>query len=199
MWRRRTSSGSPTTLDPPGDDDLELVVRAMADPRAFEPLYQKYLPRVYGFCANKLRDGDEAWDATGVTFHKALAGVHSYQGGSFESWLFRIAGRACIDVHRARRPHIPLDPETELPAAEPNPEDEAIAAMERDQLEAALRQLPPRRERIVRLHLTGLKGKEIAARLGISHDLVRQEQRRALLQLAELLDIDKPGEEGGRG
>jgi DNA-directed RNA polymerase specialized sigma24 family protein len=44
-----------------------------------------------------------------------------------------------------------------------------------------------------------LKGKEIAARLGLSHDAVRQEQRRALVQLADLLGVDRERKEGRDG
>ena len=44
-----------------------------------------------------------------------------------------------------------------------------------------------------------MKGKEIAARLGISHALVRQEQRRALQQLADLLGVGAEGKEGRDG
>ncbi|HEY7036371.1 MAG TPA: sigma-70 family RNA polymerase sigma factor [Thermomicrobiales bacterium] len=200
MWRRRSATGTaPPAGGEPADGDREIVLRAMVDRRAFAPLYEKYLTAVYRRCRNRLRDADEAWDATGVTFHKALAALDGFQGGSFEGWLYRIADNACIDVHRARRPHLSLDADFDHPPAGPDPEEEAIAAMDREQLEQALRQLPPRRERIVRLHLAGLKGKEIAARLGLSHDAVRQEQRRALVQLADLLGVDRERKEGRDG
>jgi RNA polymerase sigma-70 factor (ECF subfamily) len=200
MWRRRgTTITAPPGGGEPPEDDQAVVLRAMVDRRSFAPLYEKYLTAIYRRCSKQLRNADEAWDATGVTFHKALAALDGFQGGSFEGWLYRIADNACADVHRARRPQVSLDEEFDRPDTEPDPEEQAIAAMDREQLERALRQLPPRRERIVRLHLAGLKGKEIAARLGISHDLVRQEQRRALLQLAELLGVDRDGKEGRDG
>lgn len=203
MWRRRgagtTWAAPPSGGERPAEDDLAVVLRAVVDRREFAPLYEKYLTAIYRHCTNRLRDADEAWDATGVTFHKALAALDGFQGGSFEGWLFRIADHACADVHRARRPQLSLDGELDLPAAGPDPEEQAIAAMDRERLEEALRRLPPRRERIVRLHLAGLKGKEIAARLGVSHDVVRQEQRRALQQLADLLGVDREGKEGRDG
>jgi RNA polymerase sigma-70 factor (ECF subfamily) len=182
-----------------GEDDRDVVLRAVVDRREFAPLYEKYLTPVYRRCYRHLRNADEAWDATGATFHKALAALDGFRGGSFEGWLNRIADNACVDVHRARRPQVPFDEELDRPSAEPDPEEQALATMDREQLEEALRQLPPRRERIVRLHLEGLKGKEIAARLGVSHDLVRQEQRRALQQLAVLLGVEGKGKEGRDG
>jgi DNA-directed RNA polymerase specialized sigma24 family protein len=135
LRRQRGDAGGPGTPDPPDgpdEDDLAIVIRTMTDPHAFAPLYRKYLPRVIGYCTKHLRDEDEAWDAAGVTFHKALAGIHGFRGGSVEAWLFRIAAHACTDVHRARRPHISLDPEDDLPVAGEGPEDEVIAAMEHE-------------------------------------------------------------------
>lgn len=203
MWRRR-GTGTTWTAPPSGEatsaeDDLTVVLRAIVDRRAFAPLYEKYLPSVYRRCVNRLRDDDEAWDATGVTFQKALAALDGFQGGSFEGWLNRIADNACTDVQRARRPRISLDGELDLPSPAPDPEAQAIAALDRARLDEALRRLPARRERIVRLHLAGLKGKEIAARLGMSHDVVRQQQRLALIQLAVLLGVDRERTEGRDG
>lgn len=166
MWRRRgTTNTAPSGGDESPEDDQAVVLRAMVDRRAFAPLYEKYLTAIYRRCSRNLRNADEAWDATGVTFHRALAALDGFRGGSFEGWLYRIADNACADVHRARRPQVSLDEELDRPDTESDPEEQAIAAMDREQLENALRQLPPRRERIVRLHLAGLKGKEIAARL----------------------------------
>lgn len=199
MWRRRgtTSTAPPGGRETTDEDDQVVVLRAIVDRRAFAPLYERYLITVYRRCFGRLHDADEAWDATSVTFHKALAELDEFRGGSFEGWLLRIADHTCTDVQRryARRPQVPLDGEIDRPAADPDPEKQALAALDRDLLERALRQLPPRRERIVRLHLTGLTGKEIAARLGVSHDVVRQQQRLAFLQLATLLRVDRDGTE----
>jgi RNA polymerase sigma-70 factor (ECF subfamily) len=211
MWRRGPTGtetappgegerpGSPGAAARAAEDDRDVVLRAIVDRREFAPLYEKYLTPVYRRCYGKLRNADEAWDATGATFHKALAALDGFRGGSFEGWLNRIADNACVDVHRARRPLLSLDEEHDRPSAEPDPEEQALAAMDRERLEAALRQLSPRRERIVRLRLENLKGKEIAARLGVSHALVRQEQRRALQQLADLLGVEAEGKEGRDG
>ena len=205
MWTRRGSTSTAIPILPPDDapssdeDDLTVVLRAIIDRHAFSPLYEKYVTAIYRRCFGKLSDPDEAWDATSVTFHKALAALDGFRGGSFQGWLYRIADHACADVHRlrARMPVADRAPSDELPTDALGPEDQTIAEMDREHLEDALRRLPPRRERIVRLHLAGLKGKEIAARMGISHDVVRQQQRLALRQLADLLGVGD-AEPGGR-
>lgn len=203
MWRRR-GMGTTWTVPPSGEpslaeEDLTVVLRAIVDRRAFAPLYEKYLTTVYRRCRSRLHDADEAWDATSATFHKALSALDGFQGGSFEGWLKRIADNVCTDLERARRPQLSLDGEFDLPSPAPDPEAQAIAALDRARLDEALRKLPPRRERIVRLHLAGLKGKEIAARLGVSHDVVRQQQRLAFQQLADLLGVDRERKEGRDG
>jgi RNA polymerase sigma factor (sigma-70 family) len=203
MWGRRGTTGTapPRGGEATDEDDLTIVLRAVVDRHAFAPLYEKYLTPVYRRCFDRLRDTDEAWDAAGATFQKALLGLDGFRGGSFEGWLLRIADNTCNDVRRrcARRPQVPLDGEVDRPGSAPDPEEQALAALDRELLERALKQLPPRRERIVRLHLAGLTGKEIAARLGVSHDVVRQQQRLAFLQLATLLGVARDGKEGRDG
>lgn len=201
MWRRwRPTMDSPASGEKtPNEDDLTVVLRSLVDRREFGPLYERYLTPVLQRCTRNLGNADDGHEATSVTFHNALIGLDSFRGdGAFESWLFRIADNACNDIFRRRQrwPHIPLDEEDERPVDGPDPEQQAIQAMDDDRLEQALRKLPPRRERIVRLHLVGLKGREIAVRLGVSHDVVRQQQRLAFLQLADLLGDDRDGTEG---
>lgn len=199
MWRRRNAIDAVPMAEPAQDDDDRVVVlRAIVDRHAFAPLYEKYLTPVYRRCHGHLGNVDDAWDATAITFQKALAGLDSFRGNSFAAWLMRIADHACTDVHRTRkrRPQSSLNDEFELPSPDPDPESQAVATMDRERLEHALTRLPDRRARIVRLHLIGLTGKEIAAQLGVSHDVVRQQQRLAFLQLADLLDVDRELEAG---
>jgi RNA polymerase sigma-70 factor (ECF subfamily) len=174
------------------ENDVALVLRAVVDRRAFEPLYRKYLMPIYRRCRSNSPDDESAWDATSQTFAKALAGLDGFAGAAFAPWLFRIADNCCRDFARGRRRHptISLPDGLDFIDADPDPEESAVAEDDRRRLEEALTRLTPRRERIVRLHLAGLKGKEIAARLGISHDLVRKEQERAIEDLGRLLGID---------
>jgi RNA polymerase sigma-70 factor (ECF subfamily) len=199
MWRGGPRNAEPERSERARADEVVLVQRAIVDRRAFAPLYEQYVIPVYRYCFQRLHNPDEAWDATGATFHHALAALDGFRGGSFEGWLYRIARNACTDVLRASRPIQSLDADHEYPAPTPDPEAQALATLDRERLEAALRQLSPRRERIVRLHLEGLRGKEIATLVGVSHDMVRQEQRRALLHLADLLGVKRPETEGRDG
>src|SRR5690606_39624560 len=89
---------------------LAVLRAAIADPRAFEPLYQRYAEDVYYFCYRRLGHPEEAADATSQVFIKALRALPSYTpdntqaGAAFRAWLFGIATTTVIDTHRRHRP-----------------------------------------------------------------------------------------------
>src|SRR5687767_1035297 len=105
---RRRASGSG---DQPPDEELLIVLRSLEDPRAFAPLYERYLDPVYRHCYRRLGSKEATEDVTGEIFRKALASLHQFGGGSFKAWLFRIADNALNDLARARRPLDSLDTE----------------------------------------------------------------------------------------
>jgi RNA polymerase sigma-70 factor (ECF subfamily) len=172
-------------------DDLADVRRAVADRRAFEPLYRRHVGPVYRLCLRRLRDEQAAQDATSLTFMKAMDALPAFRGGSFRSWINTIAERTCLDLIRRQRPQAAIDTELELASPAAGPEQRAVESERDRELALALSQLSPRRAEIVRLRLEGFTGPEIAASLGLSHESVRQEQRRALLQLADLLEAHR--------
>jgi RNA polymerase sigma-70 factor (ECF subfamily) len=193
--RKRRSGGSGGNQ--PLDDDWRLVQLALADRRAFAPLYEKYLDPIYWHCHRRLGDREASEDVTAEIFRKTLGNLHQFTGGSFKGWLFRIADNALNDLDRARRQVEPLDPDQPLHDPQPGPEDAVIASLDRDQLRAALARLPDERRRVVELRLDGFTCAEIAAQLGggRSADWVRQCHHRALEGMRAWLA--EPSEKGG--
>lgn len=193
--RRRQSSASGGG-EPPEDDDA-IMVRAIADPRAFAPLYQKYVDSIYRHCYRQLGEREAAEDMTAVVFRKALENRASYHGGSFKAWLFRIADNALIDATR-RRQADPLDDELDWPDPAPGPEEQALSAFDREQVRRAMEQLPDEWRRVVELRLDGFSCEEVARIIGNgrSADWVRQVHRRAMLKLRQILLGDQ-GTKGG--
>lgn len=194
LRRPPTSSGGGG--EPPGDDDA-VMVRAIADPRAFAPLYQKYVDAIYRHCYRQLGEREAAEDITGQVFRKALESRASYHGGSFKAWLFRIADNALIDAKR-RRQADPLDDELDWLDPAPGPEELAVNAFDREQLRRALEQLPSEWRRVVELRLDGFSCEEVARIIGNSRsaDWVRQCHRRAMLKLRQIL-LGDDGTKGG--
>ncbi len=78
------------------DDDL-LVLRARTDREAFGTLFDRYYPRVLGYCLRRLGDRAVAEDLTSEVFLSVathLAGFLGRTESDFRRWLFRIATNA---------------------------------------------------------------------------------------------------------
>ena len=113
---------------------------ARRDPRAFEPLYRKYVSQVYSFAVYELRDHHRAEDLTEVVFLRALTALPRFdergadERSTFRVWLFQIARNAIANERRRlrRRPEAPLEA-AELIAATDDP---AATATQRDALRA---------------------------------------------------------------
>jgi RNA polymerase sigma-70 factor (ECF subfamily) len=93
----------------------ELVRRIQAnESHAFDELYTRYSPRVFGYLYQRLNGNiEEAEDLTAEVFAKVYQKIDSFevQGAPLSSWLFRIARNRLIDSVR-RRPqqaHVELD------------------------------------------------------------------------------------------
>ena len=98
------------------DEERRLVASAQrGDVEQFNALVRLYEGRVYNLCYRMLGDPDSAADATQDAFLSAYRNLRSFRGGSFRSWMLRIATNACYDVLRARkrRPAISLDVDTD--------------------------------------------------------------------------------------
>ena len=94
------------------DEERRLVETARrGDVESFNALVRLYEGRVYNLCYRMLGDGDSAADAAQDAFLSAFRNLRSFRGGSFRSWMLRIATNACYDVLRVRkrRPSVSLD------------------------------------------------------------------------------------------
>lgn len=176
---------------PDAGEDSALVAAARADPRAFAPLYARYVGPVYRYCYLRLGDRVAAEDATSDVFAKALAGLRGYRDGVFAAWLFRIAHNVVGDVYRRGRPTEQLDVVAQWPDAGPTPAEVALARDRLAALRAALATLPESYRRAVELQMAGWSVAESAAALGISAGALKLLRFRALKRLRALLE--QPG------
>lgn len=103
------------------NEELRLVAAAQrGDVESFNALVRLYEGRVYNLCYRLLGDADSAADAAQDTFLSAYRHLHAFRGGSFRSWVLRIATNVCYDALRARqrRPVVSLDASGETAAEE---------------------------------------------------------------------------------
>lgn len=188
--------------------ERSLVERSPSDPAAFAELYDWYLPRIYGYLVRRIEERTVAEDLTATTFERALAALRSgsFRNESFGGWLYRVAGNALVDHVRRGRRYVPLgapagggghaagpggaagapDP---LAAADDRAMAAFAAAVDRDALAHAMRQLPEAHRRVVVLrYLDGLEPGELAEALGCSRATAAVRLHRALWALRAVME-----------
>jgi RNA polymerase sigma-70 factor, ECF subfamily len=74
------------------------------DTASFEPLVQKYSPRVFATARRYARREDEVADIVQEVWIKAFQKLGGYRGEApFEHWLMRLAVRTCYDFLRGHQ------------------------------------------------------------------------------------------------
>ncbi len=171
-------------------EEAALVLAAQADPRAFVPLYQRYLKPVYRYCFVRLNNREAAEDATSQVFVKALANLHGFRGGSFVAWLFRITRNVVVDAYRARTSSVPLDSIPEEIDPSPTAQEQVELRIERQALQAALECLSEHQRTVVELTLAGWSGEAIGLALNKTPAAIKMERCRALKQVRDYIARD---------
>jgi RNA polymerase sigma-70 factor (ECF subfamily) len=180
--------GTQVRGDPMPPDELALVRAAQRDPVAFDPLYERYIDRVYAYLRARATTPEDAADLTQQVFTHALAALPRYRAGSFAAWLFRIARNTAVDAHRRRRATISWDlvPEALHPVTEDDAEARLLAREARDRARHLVADLPPdKRELLALRYAARLSTAEIAAVIGKSEAATRQQLSRVLRALQE--------------
>ncbi len=182
----------------PEAPDAVLVTRSQGgDVQAFNLLVERYQQRVYAVCSRMLGHGD-ADDVTQEVFLAAFRSIQRYRGGSFISWLLRIATNKCLDVLRvrSRRPFISLDTAVEGTGDAPrqfhdsseSPEQHLLRMDLARDLEHALLQLPPEQRLLVVLSdIQGYSYEEIVASTGWPTGTVKSRLSRGRARLRDTL------------
>lgn len=169
------------TLEPPDEHLVSLSKNGNLD--AFNSLVDRYQSLVFTLCYRQLGERTAAEDAAQETFLSAYRAIDQFRGGSFRSWLLRIALNHARDELRRRMRRIPA---RSLAAAEPDdpaidppdPASDPAAALDdrtlAPALERALRDLPAdQREVILLADVHGLPYEEIAAITGVAVGTVK--------------------------
>ncbi len=182
-------------------EEQRLVQTGQAgDIESFNQLVRLYEGRVYNLCLRMLGDSDAAADAAQDTFIAAFRNLRRFRGGSFRSWMLRIATNTCYDVLRVRkrRPTSSLnsmfDPD-EQRSSFPEPADPAEAPDEfvlRRELGAMIQQgldlLPPEQRIVVILcDVQGMPYDDIAAITGTNLGTVKSRLSRGRARLRDFL------------
>jgi len=153
-----------------GASDDAFVMAARSDPTCYAALYRRYASRVYRYLYGKVGNQAEAEDLTGQVFLEALQALPRYRPqGAFAAWLFTLARRRAIDLHRQDKGELPVDWLEEKAGAEPDPLFQTIQLEDLRRLAVLYNRLDEEKQELIRLrYAAGLSYSEIGRILGFS-------------------------------
>jgi RNA polymerase sigma-70 factor (ECF subfamily) len=187
-------------------EDIVVVAAQRGDLAAFNQLVTWHEQRVYNLTYRMLNDAEAAADATQDAFWQAYRALAQYRGGSFKSWLLRIASNICYDRLRSRnrRPTSSLDALIEdaeqvggadlalLEDPHGDPVDHATRRELARELAQALRSLPDeQRLAVVLSDVQGMSYDEIVAITGASLGTVKSRISRGRLKMRDYIQKNK--------
>ncbi len=181
--------------------DEALIARlAAGDTAALGLVYDRYASAVLSLAARILGDRQLAEDLLQEVFVRVWQRAATYQGtrGKPLTWVLGIAHNLAIDEvrRRQRRPAEAGERDEEgqiaafqtLAADDADPADLAWERLRRDQILAALGQLPPTQRVLIELaYFEGYTQSQLATRLGEPLGTIKTRMRLAAQKLRELL------------
>ena len=177
--------------DLPADEDAQTLKRiAAGDRQALTALYMRHRLPLFRFLLQLTPDHGLAEELLQDTLVAVWKSARTFEGrSSARTWLFGIARRQAHNTLRLRG--LPLADVAELEmlaAADPQPEEAALAAAERAELACALRDLSPIfREVLVLIFLQELSYAETAQVLDVPVGTVKSRLHHAKIALRDLL------------
>ncbi len=186
-------------LPPQGEsaewNEFQLVSRARkGDVQAFEELYRRFVPRVFGLCRRMVGDVVLAEDLTQEVFVRVWEKLSLFKGrGPFAPWLLTVASRVVISYRRtSSRRDERIHAVEDLARVEPHAVDfKPVAARSTDigiDLATALLQIPEGARKVFVLHdVEGYKHHEIARMTGMAAGTSKAQLHRARRILRKVL------------
>jgi RNA polymerase sigma factor (sigma-70 family) len=182
------------------DEERRLVeVAQRGDVASFNELVRLFEGRVYNLCYRMLGDPDSSADAAQDAFLAAFRNLRSFRGGSFRSWMLRIATNTCYDMLRVRkrRPSVSLDIDAEDESASSplqiadsaeSPDDFALRRELAAAIQDGLAALPDEQRIVLILSdIQGLAYEEIAQITNSNLGTVKSRLSRGRARLREVL------------
>ncbi len=168
-----------------------LVQRAQTlDESALASLYSTYYPKIYNYAFLQLGDIQAAEDLASDVMLKLLESIKKYRfkGTPFSAWVFRIARNRLIDLHRRRKRRGEVNLTEPLAAMQIGPQTLAERALDRGQLQLALKYLTDEQRQVIVLKfIEGFDNASVARVLGRSEGAIKSLQHRALHSLRRVM------------
>ena len=164
----------------------------------WEDIVRVHSARVYRLAYRLTGNPHDAEDLTQEVFVRVFRSLSSYTPGTFEGWLHRITTNLFLDgarrKQRIRFEGLADEMAHRLPGSEPTPAEAFDDTHLDDDVQAALKALPPEyRAAVVLCDIEGFSYEEIAATLGVKLGTVRSRIHRGRAQLRSALKHRRPG------
>ena len=187
-----------------GRDSLEidtLLSRiALADRAAFDALYERTAPRLFGVAIRILGDRADAEDVVQEAFVKVWRRATLYASttdGAPIQWLISIVRNTAIDWRRRRKVAV-SDTIVEIADESPTPEAAAALRGEARQLIECLGTLDPDKARLVRqAYFGGMSYSELSVAESTPLGTMKSWMRRSLARLRECMEKPPSAAPGG--
>jgi len=190
------SRQAPDPFSPPGPDLgglLTLVARG--DQVAFETVYDRVAPAVFGLVLRVLRDSAQAEEVTQEALLEVwrTAGRFDPARGTALAWVMTIAHRRAVD--RVRSERAAAEREARVASAAPPPAADEVAEAVESSFEAqrvrhCLDGLTgAQRESITLAYYSGLSYPQVASALGVALGTVKTRIRDGLRRLRDCLGV----------
>lgn len=197
-------SGNKARCELPGQeavvDELERTRQAAAERKlvaaaaggssvAFETLYRRHSPGIYGLCLRMTGQHHTAEDCVQEAFVQAWRNLPRFEiRSAFGTWLHRIAVNAVLQHARRRSEQLGIGDSVEREVADVLADGSTIDPGAARDLEAAIATLPPgARHVLVLAGIYGYSHEESAAMLGIAAGTCKAQLHRARALLAARL------------
>ena len=178
--------------------EAELIAAVLkGDTASFEPLVQKYSPRVFATARRYARRESEVEDIVQEIWLKAFEKLKSFRSEApFEHWLMRLAVRTCYDALRSHQRNRettfaeltkPEEDWLERFVSQPDSADEDAEAARQLIARVLERLSPPARLVITLLQIEERSVKEISKLTGWSVPLVKVRAFRARAEMRRIL------------
>jgi RNA polymerase sigma-70 factor (ECF subfamily) len=194
MGERESTPGSLSAASPDREEkrreDDELVERTRrGDMDAFEALYRRHSPAVFGLTLRMLQNRADAEDLLQEIFLQAYDRLPSFEGRSaFGTWLYRLSVNRCLDHLRSRTVKDRNRTEELAPEHSNAVSSTGRSALSGLELERAIGELPPSsRAAFLLHHVAGFDHKEVGEMMGIAVGTSKSLVHRARIRLKEVL------------
>ena len=158
-------------------DELEILIKdcQKKSHKAFDKLYEKFSPLIYGICLRYTKNEEDAKDLMQDNFLKILEKINDFQfNGSVEGWIRKVTINNTLNSIDKNKTYYSSSSEID-PIDEIEPEDVTdIQNLNVERIIYALNEMPDGCRTIFNLRVVeGYKLNEIAETLGINESTAR--------------------------